>query len=263
MPLTPELIAQAATELIARRAHRQQGPRLPALCRPADLEDGWQVQQEVSRRLGLPIGGWKAALPSPGKRVLAPIYMPTISHGAPLYPLHFSPATDTVQVEPEFAFLLVHALPARAQAYTEAEVDAAVGSVHAALEICASRYLDHAALPFPEMLADGLVNSGLWLSPALTVRETPAFELTWQIEGEPAKKIQARHPDGQPRAPLYWLANFLRERGMGLQAGQVVITGSCAGVLPLPLSRRVRFDYAGLTGFEVGFVNNSYLQSTR
>lgn len=254
MPLTPELIAQAATELIARRSSGQQGPRLSELCRPADLEDGWQVQQEVSRRLGLPIGGWKAALPSPGKRVLAPIYAATISHGAPLCTLHFSPATNTVQVEPEFAFVMAHALPARPHAYTGAEVDGAVGAVHAALEICASRYLDPAALPFPEMLADGLVNSGLWLGPTLAVRETPDFELTWKIEGEPARKTQARHPDGDPRAPLHWLANFLRERGMGLQAGQVVITGSCAGVLSLPLRRHVKFDYAGLAGFEVAFV---------
>ena len=249
MPLTRALLAQAATELIARRTAARQGPRLPELCRPADLEDGWQVQQEVTRRLGQPIGGWKASLPSPGKLGAAPIYQPSISRAA----VSAVTSKDAVNLEPELAFVLAHDLPARAHAYTEAEVDAAVGSVHAALEICASRYSSHAGLPFPELLADGLVNSGLWLGPALTAPAAPAFELTWQIEDEPPVSAQARHPDDHPRAPLYWLANFLRERGMGLQTGQAVITGSYAGVLALPLRRRLKFDYAGLARFEVAF----------
>ncbi|WP_177218954.1 fumarylacetoacetate hydrolase family protein [Polaromonas sp. OV174] len=215
-----------------------------------DLEDGWQVQQEVSRRLALTIGGWKAALPGPGKLVVAPIYAPGISQQAAVLT---RPGVDSVKVEPEIAYVVARDLPARAQAYSEQEVDAAVGSVHAALEICASRYLSLADLPFPELLADGLVNDGLWLGPALAATEAPAFELSWQIEGEPVQQAQARHPNGQPRAPLYWLANFLRERGLGLLAGQTVITGSYAGVLELPLQRRVRFDYGGLARFELSF----------
>lgn len=162
-------------------------------------------------------------------------------------------AADSVQAEPELAFVLARDLPVRPEPYTEAEVDAAVGSVHAALEICASRYLDHTGLAFAEMLADGLVNTGLWLGPALVAPEAAAFELTWQVEGEPAQTRPARHPDGHPRAPLYWLANFLRERGIGLQAGQAVITGSYAGVLALPLGRRVTLDYGPMARFEVTF----------
>ncbi len=252
MPLTPELITQAATELAARRASARQSPRLPESCRPADLEDGWQIQQEVTCRLALPVGGWKAALPSPGKLVAAPIYGPTVRQGADCA-LPVLPGQSSVRVEPELAFLLAADLPARAQPYSDAEVDLAVGAVHAALEICASRYLDHAGLPFAEMLADGLVNSGLWLGPALAAPEAAAFELNWQVEGEAASSKPALHPDGAARAPLYWLANFLRERGLGLQAGQAVITGSYAGVLTLPLGKSVRFSYGALARFEVKF----------
>ena len=229
---------------------------MPATGRPADLEDGWQVQQEVTRLLGLPVGGWKAGLPGTGKWVAAPIYAPTLSRAAVCVAPWTDPHQAEVNVEPELAFVLAHDLPARAQAYTEAEVNAAVASVHAALELCASRYLDPAALPFAELLADGLVNSGLWMGPALNPHDAAAaaaFELRWQLEGETAQTVQGRHPDGNPRAPLYWLANFLRERGLGLQAGQVVITGSYAGVLRLPLGRRVTFDYADLARFDVAF----------
>lgn len=252
MPSDQALIEQAATEFTARRQRGAPGPRLPESCRPQSLEEAWQIQQAVTRRLAQPIGGWKASLPGPGKLTAAPIYAPTICQGADCA-LPYRPAPGGVRVEPELAFVLAHDLPARPHAYTEAEVDAAVGSVHAALELCASRYLSHEGVPFAEMLADGLVNSGLWLGPALAAPEASAFELNWQIEGETAQTTPARHPDGHPRAPLYWLANFLRERGIALQAGQAVITGSYAGVLTLPLGRRATFGYGPLASFEVAF----------
>lgn len=252
MTLTPDLIEQAATELLARRTSTRQGPRLPASCRPETLEDGWLIQQAVTRRLAQPVGGWKTSLPSPGKQVAAPIYGPTVCQGADCT-LPVLPGQGSVRVEPELAFVLAADLPARAEAYSDAEVDQAVGSVHAALEICASRYLDHAGLPFAEMLADGLVNTGLWIGPALAAPEAAAFELNWHIEGEAAATKPALHPDGAARAPLYWLANFLRERGLGLQAGQAVITGSYAGVLTLPLGKSVQFSYGALARFEVKF----------
>ncbi|MBW8722984.1 MAG: fumarylacetoacetate hydrolase family protein [Polaromonas sp.] len=252
MPAAQALYAQVATELIARRQSKRQGPRLPEVLRPLDLEDGWQVQQEVTRQLGQPAGGWKASLPSAGKLVAAPIYQPVISHAA-VCTVAFPLGADTVKVEPELAFVLAKDLPPRDQPYTEAEVDAAIGAVHAALEICASRYIDHSGLPFAELLADCIVNNGLWLGPELGAADVAAFELNWQVAGAPAQNAPARHPDGHPRAPLYWLANFLRERGMGLQAGQAVITGSYAGVLTLPMGKCTRFDYAGLARFEVEF----------
>lgn len=144
MPLSQDQIIQNATKLIARRSPVQVAPRLPVICRPADLEDGWQVQQEVTLGLGLPVGGWMPR---------SPRYTP---------PSKSAPAA-------------------------------------------------------------------------------------------PPQTIQARHPDGNPRAPLYWLANFLRKRGPGLGAGQVVITGSYAGLLRLPLGRRATFDYANLARFDVTF----------
>ncbi|MEO7886489.1 MAG: fumarylacetoacetate hydrolase family protein [Polaromonas sp.] len=252
MPPAREQRAQAATELIARRRTAKQGPRLLEALRPLDLEAGWQVQQEVTRQLGQAVGGWKASLPSAGKLVAAPIYQPTISRAA-ICAVPFPAGADTVAVEPELAFVLAQDLPPREQPYTQAEVDAAVGAVHAALEICASRYTDHTGLPFAELLADGIVNNGLWLGPALSAPDAAAFQLSWHIADGPAQTADARHPDGNPRAPLYWLANFLRERGVGLQAGQAVITGSYAGVLTLPMGKRTQFDYAGLARFEVEF----------
>jgi 2-keto-4-pentenoate hydratase len=64
---------------------------------------------------------------------------------------------------------------------------------------------------------------------------------------------QGQHPNTHPRAPLYWLAEFLRSRGEGIVAGQAVITGSYAGVIEVPVNSAIKIDYAGLGSMEVSF----------
>ena len=94
--------------------------------------------------------------------VVAPIYSRTISNAAPC-PVWAQ--NGQVRVEPELAFVLGRDLPARAQAYSHAEVESAISKVHLALELIDSRYDDQAELTFADRLADGLVNQGLWLGP--------------------------------------------------------------------------------------------------
>ena len=54
-----------------------------------------------------------------------------------------------------------------------------------------------------------------------------------------------------PFAPLDWLANHLAERGQGLAAGAIVMTGSIV-TTKFPASGETwRFEVAGLGGVEV------------
>ena len=55
------------------------------------------------------------------------------------------------------------------------------------------------------------------------------------------------------RQGLYWLANFLREQGLGLTAGQHVITGSYAGYLDVLANRDVELAYGDLGVLKVRF----------
>lgn len=244
--LAQVLRAQAAIEFIARRNQGYVAGRLPASCRPADAEAGWLIQQQVTQGLGRAVAGWKCGLPAEGRLVVAPIYAGSV-HQAPQVVL---PARQTGQskliegkFEPEIAFVMARDLPPRAQAYTKQEVDATLLHARCALEIIASRYDNDAEVPFPEHLADGLLNAGLVLGPVISDSDWHDFELTVQQQGIGAVRHAARHPDGHPRAGLYWLANFLRERGLGLQAGQAVTTGSLAGVLSLPAGKTIVLHY--------------------
>jgi 2-keto-4-pentenoate hydratase len=136
----------------------------------------------------------------------------------------------------------------------------ALGDVHLALELLGSRYLHPGSLTFPELLADGLFNAGLVIGPSVEYPEgaTPAdlpaeFTISLPAAGEASVSHDGRHPDGNVLSPIVWLANFLRERGVELQAGQAVITGSYAGVLELPLGRQLHIGFGALGTLPIRF----------
>jgi 2-keto-4-pentenoate hydratase len=80
------------------------------------------------------------------------------------------------------------------------------------------------------------------------------FVLRWGIAGEPATVLEARHPDGHPLRPLAWLANTLPQipgGERGLIAGDVVTTGSYAGVLDVPAAVPLTFVFGELGRIDV------------
>jgi len=53
------------------------------------------------------------------------------------------------------------------------------------------------------------------------------------------------NPSGDPFTPLLWLANYLPSVGLALEAGHVVTTGSCTGLLYVDGHQRVTGGFAG------------------
>jgi 2-keto-4-pentenoate hydratase len=251
---------QAARILVTARRKGELVERLPVELLPASLDDGFAIQQEVSRQLGGRIVAWKCALPQQGKVIAAPIYDADIHQGG-VCRMSGSPRAF-VRAEPELALLLNRDLPPRCDAYSEAEVLAALGHTHLALELLGSRYSHPETLTFPELLADGLFNAGLVIGPRVNPFEgaTPAdlpfeFDVCLASVGEEAVTFAGRHPDRGVLAPIVWLANFLRSRGLGLHAGQAVITGSYAGVLELPVGRELRIGFGNLGTLPITFLS--------
>jgi len=246
----------AARFLIAARQSGIAGPRLPAECRPQSLGQAFAVQQRTAELLRATrqdsIAAWKSALPSPEKTVVAPIYASGTADAA-AGPVASS--TDVVRIEPEIAFQLARDLPPRDTPYTEAEIDAAVGDARLALEVLGCRYAspEHASLP--ELLADHMFNQGLVLGPRISSPDAApgCMTLTLTVDGVEVEQHAGIHPNDRPKAGLYWLANFLREQGLGLTAGQHVITGSYAGFLDVPANKDVELAYGDLGVLKVRF----------
>lgn len=235
----------AATELARRRREGRRGPRLDPALRPISLTEAFALQHRVAMRMGT-IGGWKCSLPAADRMTAAPLYTSTIHRGAHA---RVYARGSMAQIEPEVAFVLGHDLAPRHKPYEEADVVAAIGEMHLVLELLGNRYEDPASVPFPEMLADGANNEGLVVGPVLERGLTLALDaFPVQITGVGGFHLEhaGRHPDGHPLKPLVWLANFLRERGERLRAGQIVTTGSYAGAVEVPLATPLTVTFGSL-----------------
>jgi len=263
-----DTIKAAAQHLAELRHTGRFGSRLPEVSRPATVDAALKIQERTVRIFGDAVGGYKCSLPNGEKTAsLAPIFAPTIVSASPCRVRAATPsAGDTARIEPEVAFVLGRDLPPRAEPYTEHEVRAAIGEVRLVLELLGSRYRETAELPFPEMLADCISNQGLFIGPVVedgldaslaefalrieraqpTIRDSAAIPELFVSQ-------QGRHPDGHPLRPLVWLANFLAARGTGLHAGQIVTTGSYAGMIDVPLATPLRIEFGDLGEINVEF----------
>jgi 2-keto-4-pentenoate hydratase len=243
----------AAIILAERRRNGQPGDRLPLHLRPQDVDAALTLQALVTEQLDDTIAAWKCGLPVDGQPVVAPIYAATVHDSSPCAAWARG---GLVRVEPELAFILGRDLPARAAPYSVAEIDAAIAGTHLALELIDSRYSDPGQAGFIENLADGLLNQGLYLGPAVDmVQARIAGELAISVDvgTQETIQLQGRHPAVHPRAPLYWLAEFLRSSGQGMRAGQAVITGSYAGSFDLPVAQEIAIRYGELGQLRLSF----------
>lgn len=256
--LEKNFAARAADILVARRINGSQGERLPNECRPTTIDEALAIQSAVTdlwcERMDDSIGAWKCSLPSPNKLVAAPIYTRTIDS---VPPVRLWPKGHRARVEPELAFFLGVDLLPRAEPYLRDEIDKSISRTHMALELINSRYEAPDECEFPEMLADGLVNQGLFIGPLIdteTATNTAEFAIDLTCSNGETSEHAGKHPNGNPRAPLYWLVEFLRQRGEGLLAGQAIITGSYAGVIDVPLQCDINVKYFGLGSMSANFV---------
>lgn len=246
-------VSIAASILATRRRNAEQGDRLPESCRPLDIDSALAIQSSITEQLGIPVRAWKCGTPSEGRIVAAPIYTVTAQGSKDCFA---NVRAGHVRVEPELAFILGRDLPARDTAYTAADVDAAIAETRLALELIDSRYSDPASVSFAENLADGLLNQGLFIGMAVDGQKAGkagTMPIRVTLESGHETLLDGRHPNADPRAPLYWLAEFLRSKGTGLQAGQAVITGSYAGSFDLPVGQEVTIRYGDLGELTVRF----------
>jgi 2-keto-4-pentenoate hydratase len=257
----PRRAREAADVLWSAWRERRRLEALPEACRPRTLDDGYAVQDALASTHGGAVIGWKiAATSSEGQRhigVSEPLggclfaaFCRADGARLPAAGLHMRVA------EAEFAFRLAADLPPRDRAYTVDEVMAAVGTLHLAIEVPDSRYEDYAHVGAPQLVADDACAHLFVLGPeAAGWREVDLVRhrVIGRRNGAVAAEGSGANVLGDPRVALAWLATDRARRGDGLEAGQVVTTGTCIKPVPIGAGDAIVADFGMLGSVSVSF----------
>jgi len=256
--LSNQACVKAAQELLARRKGNIKGDLLADAIRPTSLDDALAIQFATVQESGKAIGGWKCLVPlNPEQMVVAPVLEGTVQQGAECLVQATQPGKTLI--EPEIAFVLGQDLPARDNDYSEAEVDDAIASCHMALELMQRRYLPDDSRVFFDNLADCLFNQGIFVGPEITKQQAyqaSTIDITFETTDESGEttttEYEGKHPNLSAHKAVYWLVNFMRERGVSFKKGQAIITGSYAGAIEVPINT-MGITYKDLGEYKVTF----------
>jgi 2-keto-4-pentenoate hydratase len=244
-------IASAARALLDARATGTPLASLPASAELRSDADAYAIQDQQIAALGA-VAGWKVGASAPDAEpncapLPASLVMRSPQTFVPMrFPLHL--------VEAEIAFTIGRDLPRRASAYTIDDVARAIASVHAAIEILGSRFIDWRAQPPLARLADFQTNGALVVGEGRatdTRVDQRRLAVRVDVAEAPALQITGGNAAGDVFRLLAWLANHATARRGGLRAGEIVTTGSCIGAYAVPPGSRVRATFDGLAPVEV------------
>lgn len=244
----------------------QAGRHIDALevqCRPRTRAEGYRVQSRIARLSGQKVFGWKIAATSKAGQEHIGVDGPLA--GRLLEKRVFAsgssvPLSDNLMnvIEAEFAFRMERDLPPRHSAYAVAEVMAAVGSLHPAIEVPDSRYSDFVSVGAAQLIADNACANYFVLGPATAAdwrtRDLSRHPATVHINGKIARQGCGDNVLGDPRLALAWIANELSLVGEGLGRGDTITTGTCIVPAPVAVGDHCVADFGEFGKVEASFV---------
>jgi 2-keto-4-pentenoate hydratase len=243
--LSNEQIQQAADLLLQARRTHTPGPIFPESCRPIDVDSALAIQDRVIEGLGEKIGGYKcAATDSPV--IIAPIFASSLPRVSPVK-LHCAKAL----VEPEIAIELWRDLSPRETPYTDAEIRESIVAAHFVVEILDCRFADKPSASPLDLLADNYNNEALFIGARIPLEliDGPLEVLPVKI-ASPTQVFyekDGKHPSGHPLKAFNHLVRFLNQRGRGVKRGEIVTTGSYAGVVEVAFDAPIVVELSNFT----------------
>ena len=227
------------------------GARIPPPC-DMSIDQGYAVQERSFRLRQVPIAAWKLALTSKAGQQAMGVDDPVVGRLAATdvktAPHEDKATPGPLYVEAELVVTVARDLPPRTRSYDPSEVAAAIGPTYAAIELCTSRF-DNDDVGAGLLVADnafahvlvlgdrlGAAWDGRFAAAAVTLRRAS----TARVQGSTSAVM------GNPLHALAWLANWLSNRGQGLERGQIVATGSCTGVIQIFPGEKLRASFANM-----------------
>jgi 2-oxo-3-hexenedioate decarboxylase/2-keto-4-pentenoate hydratase len=252
-------------ELAARlREASRTGTPVPPLSREAPsltAADAYAIQLvNVRERLaaGATVRGHKVGLTSKAMQEMLGVHQPDYGHILDEMLVPDGGAVSVCRflqprVEVEIAFLLGH--PLGGESVGIAEVLAATTAVAPAIEIIDSRIADW-RITLVDTIADNASSGAVVVGPWVALARAPslpgiAAELC--INGSTVATGAGAAVLGDPAEAVAWLARALATLGSRLEAGHVVMPGSCTKAIDVRAGDRVEARFAGLGSVSVVF----------
>jgi 2-oxopent-4-enoate/cis-2-oxohex-4-enoate hydratase len=260
--MTPELTTTLGDELFdALKACRVVEP-LTARHPEMTIEDAYRVQERLNaRRLqaGETVVGHKIGVTSKAVMSMLGVYQPdfgVLLDGMIYNEGHAIRADSLIQpkAEGEIAFLLKRDL--QGPGIGAADVLAATEGVMACFEIVDSRIRDW-KIRIQDTVADN-ASCGVFVlgDRVVDVRDLDldTCGMVLELNGEVVATGAGAAALGAPANAVAWLANTLGRLGIALKAGEVILSGSLAAMVPVKAGDSLRVSIGGIGGCSVRFI---------
>jgi 2-keto-4-pentenoate hydratase len=259
-------VAEAAGLLVEARLTGKPLLELPDACKPTNAADANAIIDAITDQLDEVIVGWKIGFLYAPRQApfLCPMFQSRVFESPARVPLSLTPSR---RVEPEICFRLIRDLPERSRAYRAEEVAEAVVACPS-LEIVDTRFdtsyrsirqmLDERKTKI-EAFADHITTGAYVVGEGRADWQDFDFASIGMVMRTPQRLIvetTGGHAFVDPFLPCVVLANELRHRG-GMQAGQIMVTGSFSGFFEVATDEPVTAEFAGFGSAEATFVNDA------
>ncbi|MDB5613641.1 MAG: Fumarylacetoacetate hydrolase family protein [Devosia sp.] len=219
-----ETLQDFAARLVAGHDGGPLVESFPAHLVPTDRRGIFAIQDAIIAHTG-PVGGWKVMAGGQGEPMCSPI-------PANRYYVDGESISSThhrfVLAEIEVAVKLGRDLPANADT---AAVEAAIASIHPAIEMVGSPFVDRDTIDSLAKNGDLQSNGAVIVGPALDnaiKADLVTLKVSLRLDGVEAKSTDTGANWAAIVEAVRWLSGHAAARGLPLQAGQVIITGARA-----------------------------------
>jgi 2-keto-4-pentenoate hydratase len=234
---------------------------LPTDARPRDLAEGHAAQAELQLLAG-PRLGWKIAATSTAGQhhigVDGPIagrlferFLYEDGATLPAERLHMA------VIEAELAFRMAETLDAPDE-MSRNDVEAAIATMHLAIEVPDSRFDRYELAGAPQLVADNACSGFFVLGreiPQWTTLDLASQAVSLVVDGETVARGKGSNVLRHPLDALTWLANERAQHSTPLQAGEIVTTGTMSVPPSIERGNRVIAVFDGLGDVSVRFAS--------
>lgn len=232
----------------------QQIAELPQAVRPANIDQGYDIQDRLVEVLGGPVIGWKLGVGSAklkqqsgvGRSIVGRVLKSRRHDPGATVRLSFA---APVTIEFEIAFVLGEDIDHR---FT-GDARSAIAETRVTFELVMARFVDRRSVGWPSFAADDSGFEALIVGDRIDERQIPELisSLVVSVDGQEKARAATGDDATDPYGALADLVSIGRERKMVLPKGSIISTGSAS--MPFAVSAPKGDVSASYLGKKLGF----------